>query len=343
MKKLAVVIIAVLAVLFSFGSVSAQISTETSFKADEGFTGVDVNRVSVKIPNVSSTYDLKTNINGQKVNDVFSLFYTEAVNTKNFTFEPGFIKLGDMKEDDEYFVDLFAKIKFNNFSISAEIGQGVGEKQAPRSYFISRFSHSKVTTEIGFVTKKGYNNLEEVFQDKYYWLGYHPDNLFFALGNNINTTWAIASTRDLPDFGNLTFLSVDRKTGNFWMRSQTGILSANKGFFSLENLVSSASYLIVTPFHYKHFSPSSTKGLYSIKLDVKKVENIEKKEILFGRQFGQFGQVSLGGQNEIGNGNGFIAEYFNSIQIGKFVGSLELRYETLAKKLTGFTTLKYNL
>lgn len=332
-----------LLLLFSCLSL-AQVVTEASLRFDKDFEGIDVYRKAITLPHVSLKYDFKADIKGKRSDDVFSIFYTEAIKTDKFLLEPGFIGLIGFDEDDEYFFDIYAKYQMSkNVSLSVEVGHGFGKNQAPRSYMFSRLSHDLFLLEGGLVTKKGYSSWDEISKEKYYWVGFHPANLFFAVGNNVGTTWLVASTRDFTDFGTLTFLSVDRSTGDFWMRSQVGIMEASTGFFSLKTLVDATSYLIVTPFHYKHFSPASTKGLYSIKVDARKVGQIERKEVLLGRQFGQFGQLSLGVQTEIGNGYGLAVEYFNSIAAGKITGSIELRHETMTKKLSAFMTLKYDL
>jgi len=338
MKKLSLIVV-IVAVIFSlpinnFGQVKVQSETQVQFNDD--YSGVNIERIQLSSNVVNFKYDNKVNINDKKVNDVASLFSNGLVKTKDFTFDVGYIGVLDYQQSDEHFLDIYAKKQFKNISVSLELGRGVGEKQKPRDYFISRIAHKYFTIEVGAFSKNGYNNLSGFLENKYYWGALHNDHYFVALGNEVTRTHAIASTKGFKDFGNFTFGNYDRANGDFWIRSQTGIMNVNQEFFSQENCLTSANYLILTAFHYIWFSPMSTKGSYTFRVDAKKTGGIEKKDFMFGKQLGQIGQFAVGLQNQIGNGNGVVAEYYNSVSFGKFSTLISLRYESLGNIGTAF-------
>lgn len=222
MKKAIFAIIITLC--FGLNEVMAQVSilSETSISINNQFQGIEVNRLQVDIPHVFVKYDYKTNVNGKKVSDVLGIFATKTINSKNFTFEPGVVKLGDIEGEGEYFLDLFTESRFKDFSVQIDVGRGMSKSTKPRDYIISRFSHNVVTAEVGIVSKNGYRNLKQFVSDKYYWVAFHPFSLFIALGNEVNRTWGFFGTQGFNNIGNFTFANWDRTNGNFWFRSQWG-------------------------------------------------------------------------------------------------------------------------
>ncbi len=222
-----------------------------------------------------------------------------------------------------------------------EVGRGINSQTGPRDYIITRLSHDLVTTEVGLLSSHNYSNFDEFATYKYYWLAVHPKYIFAAVGNEVDRTWAIVGSKDLSDFGNLSFANHDRKTQDFWFRTQFGFGQVNQGFFCLDNYLTAASYLIVPPFFYKHFSPVSTKGDYGLKFDGKKVGSVEKYELAISKKFGKLGQLAVGYQRQVPSTNGVTIEYYKDASLGQFNTSVELRYESIYKRLSGFITASY--
>lgn len=343
MKKLSLIVV-IIAVIFSlpinnFGQVKIQ--SETQAQLNDDYSGINIERIQLSSNVVNFKYDNKVNVHDKKTNDIASVFSNGLVKTKDFSFDFGYIGVLDYGQSDEHFLDVYAKKQFKNISVSLELGRGVGEKQKPRDYFISRIAHQHFTIEVGALSKNGYENLSGFLENKYYWGALHNEHYFVALGNEITRTWALASTKGFKDFGNFTFGNYDRANGDYWVRSQVGVMDVNQEFFSQDNCLTSASYLIVPTFHYIWFSPMSTKGAYTFRVDAKKTGGIEKKDLMFGKQFGQAGQLAIGVQNQIGNGNGVVAEYYNSVSIGQLLVLISLRYESLGNIGTAFLRTGY--
>lgn len=346
MKKAIFAIIVITGLIFSELMAQVSILSETSVTINNQFQGIEVNRLQVDIPHLFVKYDYKTNINGKKVSDVLGIFATKTINTKIFTFEPGVIKLGDIEGEGEYFLDLFTETRFKDFSVQIDVGRGMSKSTKPRDYIISRFAHNVFTVEVGILSKNGYTNLKQFVNDKYYWAAFHPSSLFIALGNEVNRTWGFFGTQGFDNIANFTFANWDRTNDNFWIRSQWGYKNINQKYFCKENYIIGTSYLVVPPFFYKHFSPISTKGEYSFKVDIKRTGANERFEVIMGKQLGTIGQFAFGVISE-GVGNelktGIVAEYFNFVNFDQFTSSVEIHYESKRNQIIGFITLGYNL
>lgn len=322
-------------------SVSAQtIRTETTFQSDKNCDGISVQRFQMNSNQISLKYDYKVDLinKNKKINDVFGIF-VPVIKNDNFYFEADVIKLGDWEKRDELLLDLSVKIKSKSNEFYFEIGRGVRKESGPRDFTIMSYSNPLITIKGGLMSKYGYSNIPEFATNKYGYIAIHPENLFFAVGTEIDRTWFLAGTRNMKDFGNLSFVNIDRSNNNFWFRTQFGYGNVNQKFFSLDNYRISTDYLVVPPFFYTHFSPLSTKGDYGFKIDGKRVVNTEKWEASVSRQFGQIGQLAVGWTREQSK-NGFILEYYNSASISNMVFSIELKYDSI-KKITGFVTANY--
>lgn len=344
MKNTILSIVTGLIVLFS-STLQSQVKllTETTSRFDKNDNTVITQRAELTLSkHLFFKYDYNNNLKGKSVADVGMICFTEAVSTKNFLFEPSIITLGDPgNREMETFVDLYSKFTHKHFSFSVDFGIGYSPITAPRYFVLHRFSSKYVTAEGGFVSKHGPKTAAEMADSKYGWIAFHPKHFYLAVGNEIKTSWFFAGTKEMKNFGTFSFTSVNRENDDFWFRSQTGFIDVNQKFFSLDNYIVGTSYLTIPPFFYKHFSPISTKGLWSFKVDMKRSGSVERKEVIVGHQFGSYGQVAIGFQNQLSDGNGAVLEYFNSITSGGFSSSVELKYETLLKRVSAFIVASY--
>ncbi len=317
--------------------------TESTARFDKVDNTILTQRIELTMSkHVFMKYDFNNNLHGKTVADVGMVSFTNAISTKSFLFEPSIITLGDLgNREMETFVDLYSKFTHKNFSFSVDFGIGYSPITAPRYFVLHRFSSKYVTVEGGFVSKNGPKTVAEMADSKYGWIAFHPKHFYLAVGNEIKTSWFFAGTKEMKDFGNFSFASFNRTNDDFWFRSQTGLLDVNQKFFCQDNYIVGTSYLTIPPFFYKHFSPISTKGLWSFKVDMKRSGSVERKEVIIGHQFGSYGQVAIGFQNQLSDGNGAVLEYFNSITSGAFSSSVELKYETLLKRVSAFVVASY--
>lgn len=339
-------ILIVIAVTFLFvAQINAQIKLlgETTSRFDQNDNTILTQRIELTMSkHVFMKYDFNNNLHGKTIADVGMISFTNAVSTESFLFEPSIITLGDLgKREMETFIDLYSKFIHKSFSFSVDFGIGYSSLTSPRYFVLHRFSSEYLTVEGGFVSKHGPKTFSDMADSKYAWAAVHFKQLFLALGNEVKTSWFFAGTKEMKHFGNFSFASFNRTNDDFWFRSQSGFIDVNQKFFCQDNYIVGVSYLTIPPFFYKHFSPISTKGLWSFKVDMKRSGNVEKKEVVIGRQFGQYGQLALGFQNALSQGNGAIIEYFNSVSVKQFNASVELKYETLAKRVGAFVVMSY--
>lgn len=340
-----VLILSVIILLFGQilkSQAQTKFSSETTLCYDKTQGGIPLNRLEISNPLFNIKYDYKVDlVNGKQSNDVFGIFFSKIIDKKTFNLSGGLIKLGDWNKGDQIIIDLSATKKIGTISINLELGRAIGIETKPWDYVLSRISHPLFTVEGGILSP---DQLFAPSQKKLYgWIAYHPEHIFIATGNEISRNWFIFGTKKYANFGNLSFVNYDRDNGNFWFRSQFGFQNVNQNFFAQDNYIIAASYIIVPPFFYKHFSPMSTKGKYALKFDGKRLGKLETYEVSVGRQFGKFGQIAAGMNNENFNKKrlGLILEYYKELKLNNFKASTELRYEQLTAKFYGFITLAY--
>ncbi len=340
MKKIALFLVITFFCLAA--NAQTKLSSETTLCFDKTQSGVPLNRIEVSHPKFSLKYDYKVDlVKNNKINDVFGVFIPKIINKETFNFGIGVIKLGDGNRNDNILIDLAAQKKFKTVTIDLEVGRAFSVENMPWDYILSRASHKLFTIEGGILSPDPlYANSQKKL---YAWAAFHPEHYFIAVGNEISRDWLVFGTKKYKNFGSLTVANYDRDNGNFWFRSQFGFMDINQKFYSQENYVISSSYLIVPPFFYKHFSPMSTKGKYSLKFDGRRVNKFDVFEASFGRQFGKYGQIAIGTTNENfrKERTGLLLEYYKEFNFKDFKASTEFRYEQLTKKFYGFITLAY--
>lgn len=319
-------------------------SSETTICYDKSQGGIPLNRIEIRNPLFDVKYDYRVDLaNGSAANDVFGIYLPKIIKGKTWSLDGALIKQGDWNRDDQLIIDLVLKKAYGPIGVSLELGRGIGIKNIPWDFTVSRISSRWFTIE-GAIFSPDF--LFAPSQKKLYgWIAYHPKHFFLAAGNEISRNWFLFGTKNYKRFGNFTFMNYDRDNGNFWFRSQFGFQKINQKFYSQENYLISANYLMIPCFFYRHFSPMSTKGLYALKFDGKRVGKLETYEVSIGRQFGRYGQICVGINNEnfLPNRIGWIAEYYKEFCLKNFQAIAELRYEQLTGRFYEYITLAYQL
>lgn len=337
--------ILILVIIVSLGLNSlaqTRLSSETTLTYDQLQGGIPLNRFEIQNSIFDFKYDYKVDlVNQLPINDAFGLFFPKIISRETLVLGGALIKLGDWNQQDQLIIDLNLTKKTKHFTLYWEMGRAFGVKNQPWDFVLGRVSHRLFTVEGGILSPDQLFAPSE--KNLYGWVSYHPEHFFFAAGNEINRNWFFFGTKKYKDFGNFTFVNYNRDNGNFWFRSQFGFEDVNQKFYCQENYLIAASYLVVPPFFYKHFSPMSTKGLYSLKLDGKKVGKLETYEASVGRQFGKYGQIAIGLNNENfkPERSGLVVEYYKEFSLKNFRATAELRYEQLASRFYGYITLSY--
>ncbi len=324
-------------------SAQVSITSESTVKIDSTDHGLPVQKLEASTKFGRIRYDYKAN--GK---DIFGIVVPKIVGDSITSMGGALVKMGDGNRNDQFVVDLWASHKWGKsrrFSSSLEMGRVFSPAARPWDFVLGRLSYGPITTEAGIVTSKP---ISEGISDKdaiYAWIAFHPKHAFVAVGKEIDRYWAFVGTKNLKRFGNLTFANYDIKTGNFWFRSQTGLGEINQKFFCQDLYVEATSYLVVPPFFYKHFSPLTTKGTYSIRLDGKRVGKTENYELMAGHIIGQnVLQVAIGLNSQHKDGDWKLApslEVFKNWDLKKFQASTELRYDLLYQAFSAYLIIKY--
>jgi hypothetical protein len=181
----------------------------------------------------------------------------------------------------------------------------------------------------------------------YTWLAYHPEHLFVSLGLQYNQRrqyWGMFGTKNFEKFGNFTFLNYQPESGNFWFRSQAGFGEIDQSFFSQDLYIFASSYLIVPAFFFQHFSPISSKGSYSLKLDGRRTNGVHNYELIMGKKVGNdFVRMAVGVNSEYRDNLRLAPsiELYKDWKGGNGRIIVELRYDLLYKNLNAYLVVRY--
>lgn len=280
--------------------------------------------------------------------DVGGIMFPKIIGDSNGVIGGVLMKVGDFNRHDQYIVDVWANRKWgknHKFYTGIEIGRIFCAESRPWDYLITKLSYGPFTVEAGILAFHPVTTMVNSKDATYAWAAYHPKHAFIALGKQIDTYWAFVGTKNLTGFGNLTFANYDLKTGNFWFKSQTGIGEINQAFFNQDLYVEATSYLVIPAFYYKHFSPLTTKGTFSIKLEGRRVRDIQNYEIMAGHIIGNdILQIGVGLNSEYKDKLKIapVIELYKSWQFKSLRGSVELRYDLLYQALNAYTIIKIN-
>lgn len=345
MKTVVLVVIAVVIMmtLELNNSFAQNLTTETALRNENGGSGISFHRTKFTYKDLTVKYDDKRDLSGKNtLANVGGINLANVISKNNFTLGAGVIVIGNLNKQDEIWVYTDLKKDWKKTSLSLGLGHGFSYANGYRDYVLSRFSHPLFTVEGGFVSKKGYKNTSELLQDKYLWGAIHPEYFFAAAGVELSRNWFLISTKKIKNFGNLTLYNNERGTNNFWFRSQTGILDVSQGFFSQENCLVATSFLMIPPFFPLHFSPITTKGKISFKIDGARTGDLERWEMIAGYQINSGLHLAAGYQRETSGSKGLVFELYKEIKISTFKVLIETKYETMYSRLSGYITTSYN-
>lgn len=318
----------------TFGSANAQtITTETGLAKNDAVNGAAFQRIALSYNGTSFKYDKFLQ---PKDNEQFNVFHTVA-SDKTGNIDAGVMYIGPTKET---FVDISGSKKFDNVKVSLELGHGWTEGPS-RQFAISRTTLPHATVELATVSSKPIN--QDAQYNKYGWISLHDAHNYAAIGTEVDRTWGFWGIKGFDDFGTYTNAKYDRKTGDYKIKSQTAIDNVSQEFYSTEMFDIASNYFCVPPFFSKHLSPLVTKGNYTLKLEanVNGTTHDKELEVMVGKQTPI---VDVGvGVNKLGSDKGIALELYKRIQMGKFEGSAEYRFNKRSKEHTGYVTMKYKM
>ena len=317
------------------------VTSESTVKSDSNVYNVPVQKLEISNNDFKIRYDFKAG--GP---DIAGVFIPKIISDSSNNLGCALIKTGDGNKKDQLVTDLWANRTWGKkLYTGIEVGRIVGPTNKPWDFIVSKVSYGPFTAEGGILA---YHPLTDGINSKdaiYAWAAYHPEHAYVALGKQINTYWAFVGTKNLKKFGNLTFGNYDTKTNNFWFKSQTGLGEINQGFFSQDMYIEATSYLVVPPFFYKHFSPLTTKGTYSIKMEGRRTNGVHGYEVMGGQIIGNnILQLGVGINSEYKNDKlklGPAIELYKSWKIDNLKGSIELRHDFLYQATSAYITIKY--
>jgi hypothetical protein len=268
---------------------------------------------------------------------VFS-FSSKIITTEKFNLGAGLLEAGDWNNSSLLVANTFGKYQFKGWSLAGEYRHIFLGESKLNEHLLARFENKLFTVEGMLAVNDSV--------EPYAWVAIHPEKFYAAIGFETTRTWAAIGTKGWNNFGNLTFGDYDWKTGNFWIRSQTGIGEINKGFFNQDLYNLALNYFVIPSFFYLHLSPLSTKGTRTFKVDIARTNGVYAIELAYGRQIGKIFQTAVGMTSKITDSQVKIApmiEVYKDWQLTGFKAIMELRYEFLSKQLLGYITLRYDI
>ncbi len=335
------------------GFVPTNISMEGSITQSPDANGSGVQDTKITFNNGTfiryvAQHDIKT---GKEQGDVLTMFGPEF-SVAGITLGAGYLKTGDWNERDVHYLDLYGKKKFETslgkIEGYLELGTGVGQKTHRQDFIISRLSHENFTAEGGFFSARGLIGTKWMDFDNtgiYGWIAVHPEHGYLALGNNTNVTYGFAGIKGFKDFGEFAFAKYDRRTGDYWIKSQTGFGDVNQGFYSTEMFNIASNYFCLDQFNPMHLGPVSTKADIALKVEAKGNEHGAKAFEVVAANRNDILQFGIGINTQYGHDtekkSGLIIEAFKPINIGDFKGAIEARYDGLNKKTHLYVIANY--
>ncbi len=341
MKKLAVIIMMLLIAVGINNQAAAQSANlESTIKIDTSASQVLIQRLEFTTKQVVLKYDYKANDR-----DVIGLIFPTIWSDSTTSISGMAVKMGDGNRSDQYIADLWVNKQFGQFRAMLEVGRIVSFEAAPWDFAGTRLSYGNFTVE---AYAMGYHPVTEKFNksDSYFgWVAYHPKHAFVALGQQDNGLWAFAGTRNLKDFGSLSFLNYNKENGNFWFRSQSAFGEVNQNFYDLNTYIDATSYMVVPIFFYKHFSPIAAKGNLAVKVDGRRTNGVQNWELIGSKKIGNdWVRLAAGINSEFKDDKVRYAPSFELYKAfnkpyGKFIA--EVRYDFLYNTFSAYLIVKY--
>lgn len=327
-KRIMKKIIAIILLIFYSSYLKGQsVNSESTIKVSDGGTILSVQRTEIIMPTFSLRYDYK--LNGD---DMLGLIIPKLWSDSTANLSAMIVKIGDGKTDNLAF-DLLLSKKFGKLTTRLNLSRLVSFSNPPSNNIGVRLSYKNFTVEAYSVNKR-----------PHFWAAYHPKYAFISLGKQDKQYWGYLGTKNLSRFGVLTFANYQPETKNFWFKSQSGFGEINQKFFCQENYIVAANYLTIPLFYYLHLSPLVAKGTYTLKVEGRKIANIQNYELMFGKQLGgtSFG-LAAGVNSEINN-DLKIAPSFELYKVYKSTFGqciAELRYDHLYKLFSAYLIVRY--
>ncbi len=321
-------------------AVAQSANLESTIKIDTSASQVLIQRIEIVTKQVTIKYDYKA-----KDRDVIGLIFPTIYSDSTTTISGMAVKMGDGDRSDQYVADLWVTKQFGQFKTMLEVGRIVSLEAIPWDYAGTRLSYGNFTVE---AYAMGYHPVTEKLgkNDSYFgWAAFHPQHAFVAVGQQDNGYWFFAGTRNLKDFGSLSFLNYNKANGNFWFRSQNAFGDVNQKFYALDNYIDATSYMVVPIFFYKHFSPIASKGNLAIKVDGRRTNGIQNWELIGSKKIGNdWVRLAAGINSEFKEDKMRYAPSFELYKAftkpyGKFIA--ELRYDFLYNTFSAYLIVKY--
>ncbi|MFH1589667.1 MAG: hypothetical protein ABIB43_03825 [archaeon] len=222
---------------------------------------------------------------------------------------------------------IWSEKQFEKYKLLGDAELMVKEGFKPCYMIMGGFYGNKISGE-AFILKNA-EVLDRNNVDVLAWAGVHDNNKYLSAGYGFDKIWSVAGITGHEDFGNVTFGFYDVKTNDWKVKSQTGIKNASKGFFSTENLDFSSGELVIPKTFKQHFSPLTTKGNYTVRLEANGNKENYSANIAVGTNLLPI-EIAVGMIYNSQEGNGALVELNKNLDVGSAVLKLEGKYDTVS-------------
>lgn len=319
-----------------------KIATETSISASKDCSGIPFQRAEIGNDYWTFKYDFNMKLKPSDCPANVGMFSLNKIYSKNNTIIGAeVLQVGKFDGKDTWFADAWLAGKKGKFSYMLDLGKGFPSEGKNRDYVISNLRHPKFSAMLAYYAMGG-TFQKGVEIRKYAYLSYHDHNICAAAGNNVNTGFALAAIIGKEDFGHLSFITHNRKTGDIWFKSQTGLQNADQNFYSVSTMDLACDILGTPMFQPIHLGPASTKGEYAVKFEYKKhaASAAHEYEALVATKKLPLVQVGVGINSEYSSEcktkRGAVIEIYKPIKAGKFSASFEGRYNSRNSTATAY-------
>ena len=321
-----------------------KLSTETQMINNGIGSGIPLHRTVVETKPITVKYDKTTALgNGADPVDVEAIFLNDLFSNDNTNVGAYMINVGNFNRNDEQFFGAWMSKKYDDITATLEAGKGSRATGSPREFAIGYFRSPIFSGDIAYFAQGSTFGKNEI--KKYAWGAYHDKHAYVGAGRNVKINLGLLGLKGFDDFGSFTYAIRDEKTGDVRIRSQTAARNVNKSFFNSGLFNVAANYFTLPAFFTRHFSPLSTKGDLTLKLEYKKsgATGAEEREVLLGTNQTPV-QISLGINNEKKNNtsvSGLAVELYKDFNIAGIKGDVEVRYNARTKDLQTYVKAAY--
>lgn len=171
---------------------------------------------------------------------------------------------GDWQNNNMFYLEGWKTLKLGGTDLMLLGGGGAGKDKETQAYALGKFSKENLFGVFAYFNNvSDFSNLDE---STYGFLGYDFGKAYVGAGKASTELMGFLGLKDNPDLGGFVFGKYDRKTDGWMFVSQAAAQETDESFFSKGMFDFIGQYFAIPSFFPVNFTPQTTKGTYSVKV-----------------------------------------------------------------------------